>query len=710
LHSRKAIALASLLFTYLFFFEYLPPVRWVHIPYDLQGFHYPLADYAFQSLRQGRFPLWDPTIYCGMSFVSNVQAALFYPPTWLMFLFNIGRERLSYQSMQDLLIAHVWLGFFLCYLWLRGKRLAELPCVLGAGVFAFSGYMCTQLQHFGLVAAYVWMPLALWGVDQAVERRSWHPLWKVAAASALAFLGGYPPTWTLFAVAVGVYSLAGAWRVRTALGTIAAVVFSLVLCAIQILPTWETTQLREPEDRFDVGIRDADIILSYALPNYFNFGLNVPLETNPRKDYFYLGVPALIGLPLLIRRRRFRDLAPSLAVLAASLVIAGNPFDIVSNVIRHSSLLPDLIRAWYFLAGVTLAFAPLTAYALDDFLSRKRSVPSWLAPGSAGLMAVWAGYELLRWRHQSLSARWGSGLFLLVTLALFGAGMYGLRAAQGRRRIWTAVALVLLVGADYKAFGTSKRFDAGRGEAQRYSAASFPGMEPEVYQQLRASPDYRIVADADTGLFPDDFRHVGWTTPQGFDPLLTTQFRKMVETYGHFQTDRMFEVDPENYDAMRLFGVRYMITSEHVQSYPKLKDNPHYRLLGSMQTYFRVYEYLEAKPPYSWEGSREGAEVERRESTPESRMFKVRTAAAGKLALHEQFFPGWTAWVDGDPAVAEPWMGAFLAVAVPAGEHTVEFRYHSRLLGLGRAISLVALIGLVYWIRRGAGFSLQRRL
>ena len=112
-----------------------------------------------------------------------------------------------------------------------------------------------------------------------------------------------------------------------------------------------------------------------------------------------------------------------------------------------------------------------------------------------------------------------------------------------------------------------------------------------------------------------------------------------------------------------------------------------------------MYEYLDAQPPYSWEGDSDGTQVEREESTPESRMFKVRSAAGGKLALHEQFFPGWTAWIDGNPAAAEPWMGAFQAVAVPAGEHTVEFRYHSRLLGMGRAISLVALIGLVYWIR-----------
>ncbi len=702
MHSRKAIALVSLLFTWLFFFEYIPPVRWVHIPFDLNGFHYPLADYAFQSLRHGRFPLWDPTIYCGMSFVSNIQAALFYPPTWLMFVFNLGRERLSYQSMQDLLIAHVWLAFLLCYLWLRGKRLAELACVLGAGVFAFSGYMCTQLQHFGLVAGYAWIPLALWGVDQAVERRSWRPLWKVAAASALCFLAGYPPTWMVFAMVVGVYSLAGAWGAKAALGTIAGLVFSLGLCAVQILPTWETTSLREPEAHYGLGVKDPDLILSYALPNYFDFGLNRPLDTNPFKDYFYLGVPALLGLPFLIRRRRFRNLAPSVAVLAASLVMAVNPFNIVWNVIRHSSLLPDILRAWYFLAGVTVAFAALTAYALDDFLVRKNRVSiSWLAPVSVALMAMWAGYELFRWRSQSFAAGWRSGLDLLVTLAIFGAGMYAVRAAQGRRRMWMAAALVLFVGVDYKAFGTSKRFNAGSGDAQRYSSTSYPGMMPDVYQQLRAGTD-RIVVDVDTGPLPNDFRHMGLITPQGFDPLLTTPFRKMVETYAHFTTDRLFAVDPENYAALRLFGVRYVISSEYSKVYPKLKDNPHYRLLGSTPTFYRVYEYLDAQPPYSWEGGSQGDQVERRAWQPERRAFDVHSASGGKLALHEQFFPGWTAMIDGKSATVESWMGAFQAVEVPAGEHAVEFRYRSRLLGWGGGISLLALIGLVFWIRRVA--------
>ena len=702
MHSRKAVALASFVFTYLFFFEYLPPVRWVHLPFDLQGFHYPLADYAFQRLRQGHFPLWDSTIYCGMSFVANIQAALFYPPTWLMFLGDRGRERLSYQAMEDLQLAHVWVGFFLCYLWLRGKRLAELACVMGALVFAFSGYMCYQLQHFGLVAAYSWIPLALWGVDQAVELRSWRPLWKVAAASALAFLAGYPPTWVVFAMVVGVYAVASEWRGKASLGTIggtiAALVFSMLLCAVQLLPTWETTALRLPEIRFGDGLRNWDMILSYLLPNYFNFGMNMPVDTNYGKDYFYLGVPVLLGLPFLFLRRRFRDLVPSLAILAATLIVAGNPYDLVGKLIGFSTLLPDVMRAWYFLAGVTLAFAPLTAYALDGFLARKFNVPFWLTPVSAVLMAGWAAYELQRWKSQSLGFGWRSGVHLLVTLAIFAAGMYAFRAEQGRRQAWMFVALVLFVGVDYKAFGTSKRFNANPDEVYRFTSTSFRGMADDVYQQLRADRMYRVIVDNDTGPSTSDLRHIGLTTPQGFDPLITIELRKIVNAYGSFRTDRVFDIDLENETALRLLGVKYVISSEYSKQFPKLKDNPHYRLLGSFPTFYRVYEYLGARPPFSWEGSAV-TELERREWEPENRTFQVRAASGGKLALHEQFFPGWTATIDGKSAAVEPWAGAFQAVAVPAGEHTVEFHYRSRLLGLGGAISLVALIGLVFWIR-----------
>src|SRR6202011_2712586 len=140
----------------------------VHIPYDLEEFHYPLADYAFQAIRHGRFPQWDPTIYCGLSFIGNIQAAFFYPPAWIVFALHAQSPRLPYWAMEELAIAHVWVAFLLAYIWFaRVKKLQWLAATLGAGVFAFSGYMLLQLQHVGLLGAYAWMPLGFLAIDQA---------------------------------------------------------------------------------------------------------------------------------------------------------------------------------------------------------------------------------------------------------------------------------------------------------------------------------------------------------------------------------------------------------------------------------------------------------------------------------------------------------------------------------------------------------------
>ena len=86
---RLSVGLLSFAATWLFFIEYLPPFKRVHFPFDIEGFHYPLLDYAFRSLREGRLPLWEPSMYCGIPLAANIQAALFYPPHWLLSLIHI---------------------------------------------------------------------------------------------------------------------------------------------------------------------------------------------------------------------------------------------------------------------------------------------------------------------------------------------------------------------------------------------------------------------------------------------------------------------------------------------------------------------------------------------------------------------------------------------------------------------------------------------
>ncbi|MEO5924048.1 MAG: YfhO family protein [Bryobacteraceae bacterium] len=672
----------ALVCTYAFFYEYLPPVRRVHIPYDLEGYHLPLADYAFQQLKQGRWPQWDPSIYSGMSFASNVQAALYYPGTWLMFLATWGRQRLSYQSFEDLDLLHVPLAFTLCFFWLRGRKLQDMAAVLGAAVFAFSGYLCVQLQHFGLTVAYTWMPLCLIGVDRAEQQKSWRPLWMVAVGSAMAFLGGYPPTWLVVAMAVGVYALASPARARVVPGVLAALVFSLALCAVQVLPTWDATHFREPELRYGIGIKDPMYFLSFIAPNYWDFGLDKDVMTNYGMEYLYLGAPGILGV--LLAFRRWRAAIPAIAMIAAGLILVTNPYAIVWDSIKWSPLLADIMRSSYFMAGVIPGLALLAAMGLDSFLGGEGGVPKWVA------MVGWGAYEWVRWSRGGFSAGPLSLIDAAVALAVFTLGLLAYRA---NRTVWMGAALLMFVGVDYKVFGTSLRQNATKGQGTIYSSTDLGAMNKGAYAATRSDPDTRILLH-ELGPQPSTLRHVQWKSPMGFDPFLSTSYRELIKRDGTWLDDRSLLLDPMKLDVMQRFGVRYVVTGEQGSKYAELVASPEYRMVGANDSYYKVFEYLGAKPIYQFPGT---VEVQARE--PEHRLLRVSSEQGGLLMWAEQGYPGWSATVDGREVPIEKWEIAFQAVRVPPGAHTVEFRYRERYLSAGLGVSVVSLLLLGVFLR-----------
>lgn len=696
----RTVAALSLVFTGLFFFEYLPPIHWVDIPYDLSGYHYALDDFAFLSFKSGHFPEWDPTIYCGMSFVGNIQTALFYPPLWLTLLASIGRAHLRYSSLEILVLAHVWLAFLFCFLWLRGKHLLPLASVLGAGVFAYSGYLLLQLQHLGLVCGYAWFPAGLWSIDQAAALRDWRPLWKLAGVSALCFLAGYPPTFVVFCVCMLVYAAFGPVRGKVTLWTIAALAFSLLIGMVQLLPVREALGQKIVSLEYGSGVRRPGFYLAYLIPNYFDFGLQKPVNTNPGGEYLYIGAPALFALPwLILRRRSLPGQLPAVAVGIVCFIFARNPFNLVWSVIRHWDMLVQIVRSWYFLAGITLSAASLTAAGLDRFLRQNsRPVARWLAPAACGLLVLRSARQVWMWipGGRGFAPGWAGAIDPLVMLALFTASVLVLRAEEGRRRAWLAAALLIAVGIDYKVFGTSKRVNATTFDTDRFMAtAQFPGMSDEAFRELRLHPEYRVALDA-PDLRAADLRHHGLTTPQGDDPLVPAQYLEglILPTNPPRPSHWTFFIDPAHEDLLRLLGVRYVVTTQSQPYLARLRGRADYHPVGRTDNYFQVYEFTKALPAYRWDG-----QVQPIAWQAGRRDFRVTSPSGGQFMLIEQFLPGWLAEVDGKNAPLTLWNHAFQSIQVPAGEHTLSFTYRSRGLRVGAVISLLSLVVLAFIVK-----------
>ena len=77
---------------------------------------------------------------------------------------------------------------------------------------------------------------------------------------------------------------------------------------------------------------------------------------------------------------------------------------------------------------------------------------------------------------------------------------------------------------------------------------------------------------------------------------------------------------------------------------------------------------------------------------PNRLTYKARTANGGLAVFSEIFFPwGWTATIDGTEAAIGRVNYVLRALQLPAGEHTIEFRFDPRSLKVANTISGIAV-------------------
>ncbi len=82
--------------------------------------------------------------------------------------------------------------------------------------------------------------------------------------------------------------------------------------------------------------------------------------------------------------------------------------------------------------------------------------------------------------------------------------------------------------------------------------------------------------------------------------------------------------------------------------------------------------------------------------------------AGSALVVSENYYPGWTATVDGQPAKAERANLSLMAVALPAGARKVEFTFDSAPYHSGKRITLVALALSLLAVGAGLAFGRSR--
>jgi hypothetical protein len=93
--------------------------------------------------------------------------------------------------------------------------------------------------------------------------------------------------------------------------------------------------------------------------------------------------------------------------------------------------------------------------------------------------------------------------------------------------------------------------------------------------------------------------------------------------------------------------------------------------------------YLEDPPPFQPDPGSELQVVEQERVNPNQLDISLRSSGAGWLFRAETYFPGWYAFVDGEPTEIFQADYLFQAIFLSPGEHVVSFRYRPLSLRIG---------------------------
>jgi len=157
------------------------PITGSVVPWDSKNQFYPTLRYLGAALAHGELPLWNPYHFGGHPSAADPQSLLF-TPTMLLFGWLVPEP--SMQLFDAVVFAHFLPGALAFVPLFRRRGWHPAGAVVAAIIFMLGGSATARLQHTGIILSYGFFPLALWLLEEALDRRSYAfgALFAVAAA------------------------------------------------------------------------------------------------------------------------------------------------------------------------------------------------------------------------------------------------------------------------------------------------------------------------------------------------------------------------------------------------------------------------------------------------------------------------------------------------------------------------------------------------
>jgi hypothetical protein len=701
-------------------------------------FQYPLRLQAATALRQGHWPLWNPSILCGTPLFEDQASMPLCPWNWLMVLLP-PLDGWTWLLFTELAVAGIGMALLLDHF-----ELPRFASLLGAVSFMLCAAFGQSLEWPSFLGTYGWLPWIALGVERMplTGRRG---AGLAALALGLQFWCGMVQlcTYVLGATLVLLVVRCVQDRRCRPAHALTLVLLGLGMGVAVLVPT---AHLLAAAQRSAVKYSDWSrplALCTYIWPDLF--GHPVRGDYVPLTGLYELAFSGYIGLwsgclALSAWRRDARRLPYQIlaVLLPLYLLITAVPACREALV----ALVPALFTVDHLRSVGVCAFgaAVLAGFGAAEVITGHQRGRVLLVNGIAGtvllglvlVLEIWPPTgDRLPWFFGMLQTRYGDALLspnLLWPMGLWMAFMgWTWLGAQRWPKAWGAITVMVVALDLLRGAWTWNPFVPARHEYPPAPSLAFLQQHQGDGRVLAVDPPDAIRGR--TGLLPPNsalpyrLRDV-----RGYDSIWINRFCRLDGP----QKDNYFHSIPNpDWPVVSLLGVRYVMTRdpmasarwksvydadvhlyENQQPAPRAFVTSRLEIMPADEIRQRLQDPSAPRPDTLWVEAEQAALLAPptgpaawQAETVDDDSFNavsVDTDAsfAGYLVLADAMYDGWTATIDGTPTPVALAYTALRAVSVPAGRHHVHFEYRPQRVFGSVALSLVALcLVLGFWLK-----------
>ena len=699
--------------------EFWGPVKNGAMP-DIIDQIYPWRHFSVEEWGKGTIPFWNPNSFAGNPHLANFQSAAYSPFNLMFFILPFIDAWSLMVLLQPLIVG------FSMYLFLRSYNLRKFAVLIGSIAFMFSGFMVVWMAYGTLSMAISVLPLCLYAIKKYLKTSKSRFGLLFSVLIAFSFFSGHFQTslyLALFSLLFAVFSVVSGKKRRQGIYLGAFFLVGIILSGLQLVPTIQFYSLSPRSESF---ITEGGIPWNYLItliaPDFYGN----PVTRNDWFGYYaewasFVGVIPLIFALYSLRKwksfdtRFFAGMAVIIAVFAVSspvqaligvleipVLSTSNPsriivlfsfcLSVLAGFGAHIFLVQDSAKRkqtkliMHLLVGIILVSLFLALFFFRPFPDEKTTLAlkNLILPIGVFMVFSIASISFLYAKKLRLMPFF----FIIVTLILisFDSLRFAIKWMPFDERQFVFPDLPV-IHAMQREVGSGRVF--GNLSAQVTTYYDIPGIEG--YDPLYIERYGQFLRSSEDGLSKSAERSVVKISRHGkyLDRVLdllgvSLIFHPIADTnqswaYPVWSNPTRFEEVYKD-DFFKLYTNKTAIPRGSLYySYEVINDDRDIiKRFYDDDFDFRNVLILEEDPQIE-KSTTKGGSVNVIQNKPTRLVFEVDSPQRGLLFLSDNYYPGWSVFVNGEKSQIYRTNYTFRSIVVPEGRSKVEFVYEFEL-------------------------------